>query len=95
MTEAKKPGPTATGRRVARIVGLTAAVAVGALAIMLGVAIYWADRWISAIDMPLLFSAINETDRPPPDLAADASASSHADGKTDAAPTIKEDHQRR
>jgi hypothetical protein len=95
MTEAKQPGPTGTWRRVARIVGLTAAVAVGALAIMLGVALYWADRWISAIDMPLLFSAINETDRPPPNLAADASAPSPADGKTDAALTIWEDHWRR
>lgn len=90
MTEAKKPGPTATWRRAARIVGLTAAAAVGALAIMVGVGLYWADRWISAIDMPLLFSAINKTDRPPPDLAADASAPSPAGSKTDGALTAEE-----
>jgi hypothetical protein len=81
MSDEKGPRPPVTWRRVACVVGVVAAVTVGVWLLVLGVALYVGHRAVSSIDMPLLFSAINETDRPPPNVAAvPANAGGNPDG---------------
>jgi hypothetical protein len=61
--------PSVRRRRRARSVVLLALSALGPLVLVLVVAVYVGHRVVSSIEMPDLFSAINETDRPEPPLA--------------------------